>query len=200
MRLRALAALAALVGLGLSNAAHAATLPAPSVEYSADRVMETSAGTFTGKVFASKDKERSETNMGGMQSVMILRRDKQLGWMIMPMHKMYQTLDFAKAQTQSGAAPNDQVDITEVGADTIEGFATKKYKMLLKDGTGGGFIWVTEHGIAVKMDMISKDGGEKSRMTILLKNLKMGPQDEKLFELPSGLTAMPTMGSLGMRP
>ena len=200
MRLRVLAALAALVGFGTSAVANGASLPAPTVEYSADRIMETSAGTFIGKVYATKDKERSETNTGGMQSVMILRRDKQLGWMIMPTHKMFQTLDFAKAQAQSGAAPDSQVEITEAGKETIEGFAATKYKMLMKDGTGGGFIWITEHGIPVKMDMLSKDGGAKSRMTITLKNLHIGPQDAKLFELPSGLTAMPSMGNLGMRP
>lgn len=44
--------------------AQAATLPAPSVEYSADRIMESEAGTFTGKVYSAKDKDRSETNMG----------------------------------------------------------------------------------------------------------------------------------------
>ncbi len=196
--LLALVTCGALSTLGSMTAARAATLPAPSVAYSADRVMETSSGTFTGKVFASEGKERSETNMGGMQSVMILRRDKQLGWLIMPAHKMYRTLDFATAQAQSGNAPDDQVEITDVGTETIEGFVTTKYKMLMKDGSAGGFMWITTHGIPVKMDMLSKQGGEKSRMTITLKNLAIGPQDARLFELPSGFTAMPSMGTLGV--
>ena len=71
----------------------AAGLPSPTVEYSADRIVETEAGTFSGKVYSAQGKERSETDMGGMQSVIILRRDKQLGWMLMPSHKMYQQLD-----------------------------------------------------------------------------------------------------------
>ena len=200
MRLRVLAALAALVGLGTSAVANGASLPAPTVEYSADRIMETSAGTFTGKVYATKDKERAEMSMSGMQSVMILRRDKQIGCMLMPTQKMYMTMDFAKAQQQSGAAPNDQIDLTEVGTETIEGLSAKKYKMLMKDGSGGGFIWVTDQGIPVKMDFLSKSGGEKSRMTVTLKNLKIGAQDAQHFELPSGYTAMPSMGNFsGMR-
>ena len=162
--------------------------------------METSSGTFNGKVFSAKDKERAEMTMAGMQSVMILRRDKQVGWMLMPAQKMYMTMDFAKAQQQSGAAPNDQVEITEVGTETIEGFSATKYKMLMKDGSGGGFIWVTDQGIPVKMDVLSKSGGEKSRMTITLKNLKVGAQDAQAFELPGGYTAMPSMGNFSMRP
>jgi Domain of unknown function (DUF4412) len=134
-----------------------------------------------------------------MQSVMILRRDKQLGWMLMPAQKMYMTMDFAKAQKQSGAAPDDQVEITEVGSETVEGLSAKKYKMVMKDGSAGGFIWVTGQGIPVKMDMLSKPGGEKTRMTITLKNLQIGSQDAQMFELPSGYTAMPSMGAFGAR-
>lgn len=196
MRIR-IAAFAALCGFGMAAQVQAATLPAPSVEYSADRVVETSSGTFNGKVYSAKDKERAEMSMGGMQSVMILRRDKQIGWMLMPAQKMYMTMDFAKAQQQSGAAPNDQIDITEVGTETIEGQSAKKYKMLMKDGSGGGFIWVTDQGIPVKMDFLSKSGGEKTRMTVTLKNLQIGSQDAQNFELPSGYTAMPNMGNFG---
>jgi hypothetical protein len=192
-----IAALAAVCGLAMAAQSGATTLPAPSVEYSADRVIESSSGTFNGKVSATKDKERAEMNMSGMQSVMILRRDKQVGWMLMPMQKMYMTMDFAKAQQQSGAAPSDQIEITEAGTETIEGFSSKKYKMLMKDGSGGGFIWITEQGIPVKMDFLSKSGGEKSRMTVTLKNVKIGAQDAQNFELPSGYTAMPSMGNFG---
>jgi hypothetical protein len=178
----------------VAGKAAAAGLPVPTVEYSADRVLETEAGTFTGKVYVSRDKERSETDMGGMQSVMILRKDKQIGWMLMPSHKMYQELDLAQAQQQSGSAPADEVEITEVGAESVEGFDATKYKLVLKNGSAGGFIWITKDGIPVKMDMLTKDGRSKSRMTVTLKNLSIGPQDPQLFELPSGYSAMPSMG------
>ena len=174
--------LVSLCAAALTGKAHAAALPAPSVEYSADRIIETEAGTFDGKVYSAKDKERAETSMQGMQSVMILRRDQQLGWMLMPAQKMYQQLDFAKAQQQSGAAPDEQVEITQVGSETIEGFDTTKYKMLMKDGSAGGFIWITGDGIAVKMDMLSKSDGKKTRITMTLKNLQIGSQDPQLFE------------------
>lgn len=177
--------------------ANGAGLPVPTVEYSADRVMETEAGTFEGKVYAAKDKERSETSMQGMTSVMILRRDKQTGYMLMPAQKMYQQMDFAKAQQQNGAQPADQVEITEVGSDTIEGQPTTKYKLIMKDGSAGGFMWFTKDGIMMKMDTVVKSGRSKSRMTITLKNLKVGSQDASLFEVPSGYNAMPSMGGFG---
>lgn len=125
---------------------------------------------------------------------MILRRDKQVGWVLMPAQKTYQQMDFAKAQQQSGAAPDDQVEITEVGSESVEGFESTKYKMIMKDGSAGGFIWITQQGIAIKMDMLSKSGRDKTSITMTLKNLQIGSQDPQLFELPAGYTVMSSFG------
>lgn len=172
-------------------------LPVPTVDYSADRIVETEAGTFDGKVYFTKDKERLETNAQGMQSVMIFRRDQQLGWMLMPAQRMYQKLDLSRAQEQSGSKPADQITITEVGADTVEGQAATRYKMLMKDGSGGGFIWITQEGIPVKMDFLGKSGRDKTRMTVTLTNLTIGAQDPALFELPGDYKAMPSFPGFG---
>jgi hypothetical protein len=188
------------LSVGFAMHSHAAGLPAPTVEYSADRLIESEAGNFNGKVYSAKDRERTEMSMGDMQTVMILRRDKQLGYMLMPMQKSYQQIDFAQAAQQSGAAPDDQVEITVVGTETVEGFESTKYKMLMKDGSAGGFIWITQQGIPVKMDMLSKSGREKTRMTMTLKNLTIGPQDPQLFEVPADYSAMPSFGFGGGKP
>ncbi len=87
----------------VASPSHAAGLPVPTVEYSADRVMETQAGTFEGKVYAAKD------------------------------------------------------------------------KLVMKDGSAGGFMWFTKDGILMKTDTVMKSGRDKSRMTVTLKNLKMQP-------------------------
>jgi len=194
-RFRALIpALLSVCALGYMQHAAAATLPVPSVEYSADRMVETDSGSFEGKVYSAKDRERAETTMQGMQTVMILRRDKQLGWMLMPTQKMYQQLDLAKARQQSGAAPDGEVEITQVGSESVSGFETTKYKLLMKDGSAGGFIWITPEGIAVKMDMLSKADGAKTRVTMTLTNVQIGTQDPQLFEVPDGYAAMPSFG------
>jgi hypothetical protein len=194
------ALVSALCIIAFATSAQGAGLPVPSVEYSADRIMESEAGTFEGKVYAAKDKERSETSMQGMTSVMILRRDKQLGYMLMPAQKMYQQMDFAKAQQQSGGQAADQVDITEVGSETIEGQPTTKYKLIMKDGSAGGFMWFTKDGIMMKMDTVVKNGRDKSRMTITLRNLKIAAQDASLFEVPAGYNALPSFGGGGFGP
>jgi hypothetical protein len=179
-----------------AGSSHADGLPAPTVEYSADRVMVTEAGTFDGKVYFTRDKERLEMNMQGMQSVMILRRDQQL----MPAQRMYQKLDLSRAQQQSGSQSADTVTIEQLGAETIEGQAATKYKMLMKGGSGGGFIWITQEGIPVKMDFLGKNGREKTRMTVTLTNLTLGKQDPALFELPGDYKAMPSFPGFSGQP
>ncbi|HEU4627482.1 MAG TPA: DUF4412 domain-containing protein [Steroidobacteraceae bacterium] len=170
---------------------HGAPLPAPTVSYSADRIIETEAGTITGKVYAARGMERQESTMSGMSTILILRHDKQVGYMLMPAQHMYQQLDFAQAKKQAGAQAADQVDITEVGHETIEGLPTTKYKAVMKDGSGGGFMWITSDGIAIKMDMLSKSERAKTRMTLTLKNVQIGAQDPQLFEVPADYKALP---------
>src|SRR5688572_25110262 len=151
----------ALCAAAVAGPSYAATLPIPTVEYSADRAMQMEAGTIEGKVYSSKGKERMETSMKGMTSVMILRTDKKESYMLMPAQKMYMQMDFSKAQAQSGSQPADSnVEITEVGTETIEGQSTTKYKMIMKDGSAGGFLWITKDGIVMKMDGVVKNGND----------------------------------------
>lgn len=180
-----------------SQAGPVTQLPMPTVAYSAERTMVTEAGTFTGKVHSSFGLERAEMTAGGMSSVMILRPDRQLAWMLMPTQRMYQEMDFAKAQRQSGAGPAADVTITEAGTDVVDGQATTKYKLVTKDGSAGGFMWFTADGIAIKTDLLSKEDGRASRMTVTLSNLMVGEQDPALFEPPADYTAMPGFGGLG---
>jgi len=195
-----LSVLALVCTAAFAGSSQADSLPVPTVDYSADRVMETESGTFDGKVYFTRDKERLEMNMQGMQSVMILRRDQQLGWMLMPAQRMYQKLDLARAQQQSGSKSADSVTIEQLGEETIEGHAATRYKMLMKDGSGGGFIWITQDGIPVKMDFLGKNGRDQTRMTVTLTNLTIADQDPALFELPGDYKAMPSFPGFSGQP
>jgi hypothetical protein len=107
----------------------------------------------------------------------------------MPAQKMYMETDQHAARQQTAGMPAD-VTFSVVGPDTVEGVATTKYKLLMKDGTAGGFLWFTTEGIMIKMDAVQKEGKNSSRMTMTLKNLQIGPQDPQLFEVPSDYTKM----------
>lgn len=177
----------------LSLVSYAETLPSANAEYSAIRQIEMAQGSLTQTVHHSFGKERVESNMGGMAMVMIVRPDQKLAWQLMPMQKMYMEINMGKAAEMTGKVP-DEVTIERVGEETIDGLHTTKYKMLMKDKSAGGFIWLSDEHIPVQMDFLSKEGGQKNRVKMTLKQLQVGPQDPKLFELPPGLNKMPDMG------
>lgn len=165
----------------------AAPPPEPKVEYSADSTMETEGGmTMKSRVYHAPGKQRME--MGGEGgNVTIMRKDKKVIWMLMG--NMYMETAMNQADSQD---PHDMdVQQTAVGEETVNGVKTTKYKVIAtkKDGSKfGGFFWTTKDGITVKMDLLSKEGDKKMRMSQELTNLKIGKQDPKLFEIPPGYT------------
>lgn len=184
-----------IAGLLFSLASNANTIPAPDTEYSGVRQVVMAEGSFTQTVHHSHGKERSEMQMEGMSMISIIRPDKKLAWQLMPMQKMYMEMDFASAKKMSGKAPDD-VTIEKIGSDMLDGINTTKYKILMKDKSAGGFIWLSPENIPVKMDFLSKEGKDKNRITMTLKNLKVEPQEAALFELPEGYQPMPSMGNM----
>jgi hypothetical protein len=171
--------------LVLPAAGWAAPPPEPKVDYSADSTMESEGGmTMKSRIYASPGKQRIE--MGGAGgTVTIMRRDKKVMWQLMG--DMYMEMPMNQSQD-----PHDMdVQMTTVGEETVNGVKTTKSKVIAtkKDGSKfGGFFWTTKDGITVKMDLLSKEGDKKMRMSQELTNLKIGKQDPKLFEIPPGYT------------
>lgn len=195
---RLLIRLAVMSWVLLYSAAEAAAPPMLTVEYSAQRRIESDQGVIEGSVAAAPGMERSEMRMGPMSAVMIVRSDRKVGYMVMPAQRMYQELDFAQAAQQSGAVAQDQVELEVVGTETVSGLETTKYKFVSKDRSAGGFLWYSAEGIPVKMDVLSKNGREKSRMTVTLQDVRIGAQDRATFEVPAGYARMPG-GLFGMK-
>jgi hypothetical protein len=89
--------------------------------------------------------------------------------------------------------------IEKVGREDIIGHPSTKFKTKFKDneGKGSGFMWVTDTGVPIKMDMTysnSKFKGEQISMVFTELNLR--EQDPAFFELPANLKPM-GMSSLG---
>jgi len=163
----------------------AAPPPEPKVEYSADSTMEAEGGmTMKSRVYHAPGKQRME--MGGADGqVTISRKDKKVTWMLMG--DMYMEMPMDQSED-----PHDMdTQMTTVGEETVNGVKTTKSKVIAtkKDGSKfGGFFWTTKDGITVKMDLLSKEGNRKDRISLNLTNLKIGKQDPKLFEVPPGST------------
>lgn len=179
-------------------------MPVPTVGYSADSFMETEEATIEGTVYFAPDKERREMNVGGQKSIMIIRRDKNLMWNLMPEERMYMEMGLSQARHGgkdiSGYSIEEQ---TVVGAESVNGMETTKHKVFMSRPDGskfGGFMWLTDDGILVKMDAIGKEKGSRTRIKTELRNIRIGSQDPALFEVPAGYSKFSMGGFRGMKP
>jgi hypothetical protein len=178
-----------------NGAAFAFGLTQPTVEYSADQVMETVQGAMTQKVFYAKDKLRQESDMGGFNVVTIIRSDKKLIWQLMPQQNMYMEMGAGMPkQGPSGDLSDYKIEQTVIGDEVVNGYKSTKSKVVMRGRDNmefGGFMWTTKEGnIMVKMDATATNKGAKHHIRINLKNIRIGKQEPKLFEIPAGYRKM----------
>ena len=86
-----------------------------------------------------------------------------------------------------------------MGEEVLNGMKVTKYKTIATSTDRkkyGGFSWRTKEGIVLKQDLLYKEGTEKKRMATELKNIKIGKQDPKLFEVPEGFTKFDMAGMM----
>lgn len=168
-------------------------IPEARVEYSADSIVESDEMTMKAKVYHAPGKERREQAIGELKQVFITRKDKNVAWVVMPEQKMYMEMPFAQAKENEMDLSSYKVDQTPVGEETVEGVKTTKSKVVMTGPDGAnldGFLWTTADGITMKIDAVARGKGEKSRMKMTLKNLKVGKQNPALFEIPPGYQKM----------
>jgi hypothetical protein len=187
------------IALFVMRATEAAAPSGAKVEYSADSYVETAELKMKSKVHYAPGKERREMDTGGGRHITIMRWDRKVSWVVMPSENMYIENPLKESDTDASGYKVENSQI--MGEETVDGVKTTKSKVILSDDKGnkfGGFMWTTKEGIQLKMDAISVDAsqGTKMRMKMELKNVQIGKQDPKLFEIPAGYTKM-NMGGFG---
>jgi hypothetical protein len=149
--------------------------------------------------FQPPGKQREDMTREGMTVSVIVRQDLDRAWTILPGGLfMEMSLEDSLAETSYSASSEGVVDYEKVGTETIDGWATTRYRVvMLEDGEETqGYFWFTEHWIPIRMEMhLANDPSEALRMEV--RELKIRAQDPSLFELPPGAVPMPAFGGMG---
>ncbi len=137
--------------------------------FSADQIHTMGKKVTTGKVYAMENAVRTEGEQRGRKSISIMRLDKKVVWNLMPDQKMYMELPFLGSADVASMAKDAKADKFRVQT-TLEG---KVYT---------GIEWDAKelNGFPVKR------AGEKGDWSIEYQNVRLGPQDPSLFEIPAG--------------
>jgi hypothetical protein len=191
MVLRALALLAVLAMPGI---ARAQLLGDTQVPFSADRTVVIGDRTFTGKLYARPGYQRHEQDLGGLPQVILLRRDDARGWLVLPSTRSYVEFYFRGVLAELS---DPSLLGTAVGQETVAGLKTTKYRIehTVRDGsTVDGYAWVSKDGIIAKAEgtyTAAKDG-KPTPVRMLLSNIRTGPQNAALFEVPQNFVKLPS--------
>lgn len=167
------------------------TARAEAQEFSADMISRTGKEIVNARIYVAKDKVRMEMP----ESIMIVRRDKNLSWMVMPADKMYMEHPVDVSSSPKVAANfDDEIERVAMGTEDVDGQPAEKFKVTYreKNETASAYQWLRGGQIPVKVEAVDGSWGME------YKNLKTGPQPAELFEVPADYEkfSMPGLGDM----
>lgn len=164
-------------------------------QYSAEvMVMMKDGTTLRGKTYMDGTKMRSEMNMSGMDTVIIIRKDEQKMFMVLDAQKMVMEMPYDPTRFQGAEAsfgPSGKFEV--VGPESSDGIPCTKYKVTTDTDKKVYYFWLDlEHKVPVRME------AEDHAVIVKWRNYKAAPQDSALFDPPGNYQVMPMPQVPGM--
>jgi hypothetical protein len=188
--------------LPATGRASAGTLGDASVGFSAERILILNGQSYVGKMWHMPGEQRHEQVLPTLKPVFILRAASGFGKVILP--QLHTVVEFALPKELS-LLSDPGLPRKPVGQETVNGIATTKYTVEEEspEGRATGLLWLSREGIPMKCDAKLEAGnGKISTLHWELRHVKIGKQDDALFEIPSGYAKLPPEAAaplLGMR-
>jgi hypothetical protein len=163
-----------------------------SKPFSADQVVTKDDKTTTAKVYATPTGMRAEGVQDGKKYITILLYDRKVLWSLMPDEKMYFEMPIpAGAQAAAGMKEmmkGMQVKREPLGSEQVGGYHCDKTRITV---TWQGVTDTTVEWAAKELGgFVVKKHDETTGELTEYKNIRLGPQDPSLFELPAGYKKM----------
>ena len=163
--------------------------------FTADMVTTAGGRTFRMRMYTRGNISRMEMAEQGQRMVTITRPDRNLAWTLMVDQQMYMEAplsgmpaeargDWVKAMTD----PSVKSETELVGAEQVGGYACQKYRYrtTVKGQTYSGMMWLAP---ALGNFPVKTTNDQVGSVTEY-ENIKLGPPDPSLFELPPGYRKM----------
>src|SRR4051812_12022043 len=180
--------LAALVLIG--GSAGAATLPAPADSYEADVALDVGATHLAGTVRHDRGRELRtiDTNYG--RQTFLVRPDRGRAWLLQAGFGIALEVELNAPELGVDLNRLYRIEATPRGRETVAGLPVTRYRLageVVKNSRFEGDVWATDSGILVKVDGTATDAGRVQPVRMLLANVRRGPQDPSLFEVPANM-------------
>ncbi|MBM4272971.1 MAG: DUF4412 domain-containing protein [Deltaproteobacteria bacterium] len=170
--------------------------PALAAEFSAVIFERFQGKEAQSKTYIKGDKVYREFPTGDGKTIVILRPDKKVIWMVMPDRKMYMEMPYTDEMVKDlKVAAKDVATEKHLGTETVNGYLTDKYETSVKDNGGQmkHLMWVSKK-LGMPIKMVSPDGS----FFLEYRDIKEGGVPDRVFEPPAGFEKMAMPG--GMMP
>lgn len=186
-----LALISIVLGLGAQGVRAADLPPLGQTAYSADFSMTGATMEMRGTVHRTPGAERREMVLQGQRQVMLMRAAQGEMIMLLPEVSLAMRLPMRSDPRVEAAEAFARADPQAVGSETVDGEATTIYET---SGEVAGRFWVTDDGIVMRARVETDEGP----LVIELSDVRRGPQDPALFEVPQGIQIMDAEQMPGM--
>lgn len=156
--------------------------PAFALEFTADQITKIDGRTHKASIFYRDQMWRIEHHSLGPVNVTIVRKDKQLVWLLLSRMKHFKTLPYDPEQDLHVRPVLDgEIARQEIGTEVREGHPTTLYEVTTKEGerVEQYYQWVATD-LHFPMKLAKKDGS----WIVEYQHLKMRSVSDYLFNLP----------------
>ena len=158
------------------------TMDAGALEFTADQVTKINGRTQKSNIYYRDNMWRIEHHTMGPVNVSIVRKDKQVVWLLLSRMKHFKTVPYkAEQDLKVTEHLEGEVSREEIGTETREGHPTTLYEVTVKDGerTEVYYQWLATD-IHFPMKLAKKDGS----WIVEYQHVKFRPLIDYLFQLP----------------
>jgi hypothetical protein len=188
---RIFAAIALLTVASLPAQTAAQDWGAPTAEYSATVHMQESGGeTLSFRFFHTALRQRLEYRAGTDEEVTIVDQHAAAVYVLRPAIKRYRTGAQARPEYDFGVS-RDETKRERIGEEAVGDLPAVKYRVESRTALGEefrGLAWLGAHRIVLKLDGELKRGRRTRGITMTLSDLRVGPLDPALFQVPADYT------------
>jgi len=160
----------------------AGVTPAGALEFTADQITRIDGRSRKANIYYRDDRWRLEHHDLGPVNVTIVRKDKQVMWLLLSRMKHFKTVPYDPAQAPKVTERMEgEIAREEIGTEVLDGHPTTLYQVTVRhdDRTDVYYQWLATD-IRFPLKLARKDGS----WTVEYKNVKLRKVTDYLFQLP----------------
>jgi len=159
-----------------------AQAPAWALEFSADQITRANGKTHISNIFYRDDRWRLEHQDIGPVNVTIVRKDKQVMWLLLSRLKHYKEIPYDSAQAPKVQEKLEgEISRDKIGTETLDGHPTALYEVRVQEGsrTDTYYQWLATD-IHFPLKLAKKDGS----WMVEYRHVRIRHVSDFFFQLP----------------